>query len=144
MGDVARQGRTVLVVSHNMVSILSLCQRAVMLKYGTVARVGPVHEIVHAYLEGAKSEEVVALSERHDREGDGTVRFESIAIENAAGGNIIRTGSRCKVTVRYKSAKPLRQVRFLLTICDLTHVSLFILDSDATRGLPETLPRRER
>src|SRR5471032_1743209 len=60
MGDVARQGRTVLVVSHNMASILSLCQRAVLLKYGTVDRMGPVQEIVHAYLESSKPEEVVA------------------------------------------------------------------------------------
>jgi lipopolysaccharide transport system ATP-binding protein len=140
MGDVARHGRTVLLVSHNMTSVLSLCQRAVLLKFGTVARIGPVQEIVHAYLEGSKSEEIVALGDRQDREGDGSVRYESIAIENAAGGSIIRTGSRCRVTLRYKSAKPLRQVRFMLTVYDLTHVSLFILDSEATRGLPETLP----
>ena len=140
MGDVARQGRTVLVVSHNMASILSLCQRAVMLKFGTVERMGPVQEIVHAYLEGSKPEEVVALSDRHDREGDGSIRYESIAIENAAGGSIIRTGSRCKVTIRYKSDKPVRHTRFLLTIYDLTHVSMFQLDSEATGGLPDTLP----
>jgi lipopolysaccharide transport system ATP-binding protein len=140
MGDVARQGRTVLVVSHNMASILSLCQRAVMLKYGTVSKVGPVQEIVHAYLEGSKPEELVALSDRHDREGDGSVRYESIAIENADGGSIIRTGSRCRVTIRYKSSKPVRQTRFLLTIYDLTHVSLFQLDTEATGGLPEVLP----
>ena len=140
MGDVARQGRTVLVVSHNMASILSLCQRAVMLKYGTVLKVGPVQEIVHAYLEGSKPEEVVALSDRHDREGDGSVRYESIAIENADGGSIIRTGGRCRVTIRYKSDKPVRQTRFLLTIYDLTHVSLFQLDTEATGGLPEVLP----
>jgi len=140
MGDVARQGRTVLVVSHNMASVLSLCQRAVLLKYGTVHRVGPVQEIVHAYLETSKPEEVVALSDRHDREGDGSVRYESIAIENADGGSIIRTGSRCKVTIRYKSSKPVRQARFLLTIYDLTHVSMFQLDSEATGGLPDVLP----
>jgi lipopolysaccharide transport system ATP-binding protein len=140
MGDVARQGRTVLVVSHNMASILSLCQRAVMLKFGTVERMGPVQEIVHAYLEGSKPEEVVALSDRHDREGDGAIRYESIAIENADGGSIIRTGSRCKVTIRYKSDKPVRHTRFLLTIYDLTHVSLFQLDSEATGGLPDTMP----
>jgi lipopolysaccharide transport system ATP-binding protein len=140
MGDVARQGRTVLVVSHNMASVLSLCQRAVLLKYGTVDSVGPVQEIVHAYLESAKPEEVVALEDRHDREGDGTARFESISIENIDGGTIIRTGSRCRVTLRYKSTKPLRHVRFLLTIYDLTHVSLFQLDSEAAGGLPEDLP----
>jgi lipopolysaccharide transport system ATP-binding protein len=140
MGDVARQGRTVIVVSHNMASILSLCQRAVMLKYGTVDKIGPVQEIVHAYLETSKPEEVVALADRHDREGDGSTRYESIAIENADGGSIIRTGSRCKVTIRYTGDKPLRHARFLLTIYDLTHVSMFQLDSEATGGLPDELP----
>ena len=139
MGDVARQGRTVVVVSHNMASILSLCQRAVMLKYGTIARIGPVQEIVHAYLEASKPEEVVALSDRQDREGDGSARYESIAIENSDGG-MIRTGGRCKVTIRYKSAKPLRHARFLLTIYDLTQVSMFQLDSEAAGGLPDILP----
>ena len=140
MGDVARQGRTVLVVSHNMASILSLCQRALLLKHGTIDRVGPTQEIVHAYLESAKPEELVALHDRHDREGDGSVRYESISIENAAGGSVIRTGSRCKVTIRYKSDKPVRGPRFLLTIYDLTHVSMFQLDSEATGGLPDELP----
>jgi len=68
------------------------------------------------------------------------VRYESISIENADGGSTIRTGSRCKVTIRYKSAKPVRYARFLLTIYDLTHVSMFQLDSEATGGLPDTLP----
>ena len=140
MGDVARQGRTVLVVSHNMASILALCQRAVLLKYGTVDRMGPVQEIVHAYLESSKPEEMVALSDRHDREGDGSTRYESIAIENADGGTVIRTGSRCKVTIHYKGDKPLRHARFLLTIYDLTHVSMFQLDSEATGGLSDALP----
>jgi lipopolysaccharide transport system ATP-binding protein len=140
MGDVARQGRTVIVVSHNMASILSLCQRAVMLKYGTVHKVGPVQEIVHAYLETSKPEETVALIDRHDREGDGSVRYESISIENAEGGAVIRTGSRVKVSIRYKSARPVKHSRFLLTIYDLTHVSLFQLDSEATGGLPEVMP----
>ena len=44
------------------------------------------------------------------------------------------------MTIRYKSAKPVRHTRFLLTIYDLTHVSMFQLDSEATGGLPETLP----
>ncbi len=140
MGDVARQGRTVLVVSHNMASILSLCQRAVLLKHGAIVRVGPAEEIVHSYIESAKPEEVVALNERHDREGDGSIRFESLSIENADGGSGIRTGSHCRVTLRYKSAKPVRHARFVMTVYDLTHVSLFQLDTEATGDLPETLP----
>ncbi|HEX4085167.1 MAG TPA: ABC transporter ATP-binding protein [Chthoniobacteraceae bacterium] len=139
MGDVARHGRTVLVVSHNMASILALCQRGIILKYGTIHRAGPIQEVVHSYLESSKPEEMVALNERHDREGDGSIRFESIAIENAVGGTI-RTGSRCKVTLGYKSMKPVRHARFLLTIYDMSHISMFQLDSEATGGLPDELP----
>ncbi len=36
MGDVAKQGRTVLFVSHNMTTILALCDRAILLEDGRV------------------------------------------------------------------------------------------------------------
>ena len=49
MGDVAKEGRTVLFVSHNMPSVLNLCRRAVWIDDGRVAcramrgRHQPVH-----------------------------------------------------------------------------------------------------
>jgi homopolymeric O-antigen transport system ATP-binding protein len=43
-------GRTVLFVSHNMGSISELCDRAILLDRGTIARAGPVPEVVEAYL----------------------------------------------------------------------------------------------
>src|SRR5882762_5939000 len=49
MGDVARAGRTVVLVSHNMNAILTLCTRAVMLDGGSVRQNGPAHEVVSAY-----------------------------------------------------------------------------------------------
>jgi lipopolysaccharide transport system ATP-binding protein len=140
MGDVAKHGRTVLVVSHNMASVLSLCSRAVLLKAGTLSKVGPTKEIVHAYLDMAKPEEVVALDQRQDREGDGSAQYTSIAIESVEAGSVIRTTSRLRVTLKYKSQKPLKHARFLVTIYDLTNTGIYLLDSDATGGLPDILP----
>jgi len=40
MGDVARAGRTVVLVSHNMNAILTLCTRAVMLDGGRIVEDG--------------------------------------------------------------------------------------------------------
>lgn len=51
MGDVAREGRTVLFVSHNMAAIQKLCSQAVWLKNGHLERVGNPAEVVCDYLE---------------------------------------------------------------------------------------------
>jgi len=50
MGEVARGGRTVLFVSHNMHSVTRLCTRGLLMSQGTVAATGPIHGIVQQYL----------------------------------------------------------------------------------------------
>src|SRR5690606_29261463 len=50
MGDVARQGRTVLFVSHNMDAVQRLCSRAMMLDRGLVAEEGAVAPVIARYL----------------------------------------------------------------------------------------------
>ena len=50
MGDVAKQGRTVLFVSHNMSAIQQLCQRCVLLDKGVVSMDGDTRSVVSSYL----------------------------------------------------------------------------------------------
>jgi lipopolysaccharide transport system ATP-binding protein len=50
MGDVARGGRTVVFVSHNMRAVRRLCERSVWLNDGKVAAVGRSEELVEEYL----------------------------------------------------------------------------------------------
>jgi lipopolysaccharide transport system ATP-binding protein len=50
MGEVAKGGRTVLFVSHNMASIQTLCQSAILLKHGQVIEIGNVNSTVIRYL----------------------------------------------------------------------------------------------
>jgi lipopolysaccharide transport system ATP-binding protein len=49
MGDVARAGRTVVLVSHQLNQIRRLCHRVVWIDTGSVRRDGPTHEVVSAY-----------------------------------------------------------------------------------------------
>ncbi len=51
MGDVAKEGRTVLFVSHNMTAIRSLCMRAIWLDKGMIAEAGEVRRVVDNYLQ---------------------------------------------------------------------------------------------
>src|SRR5207245_2015471 len=49
MGDVARAGRTVVLVSHQMNQMRRLCHRVVWIDGGSVRQDGPTHEVVSAY-----------------------------------------------------------------------------------------------
>jgi lipopolysaccharide transport system ATP-binding protein len=50
MGDIARHGRTVLMVSHNMAAIHSLCSRAILLELGKEVSDGDPLAITRLYL----------------------------------------------------------------------------------------------
>lgn len=140
MGAVAREGRTVLFVSHNIAAILSLCERAFLLDSGKVIRVGSAQEVVRHYLQSVISTEVIPLDRRQDRTGDGRVRAVSLRIESASNKKVVRSSSRLKITIGYRSNEPLRYPRFLIGIYDYTNRGIFLLDSDAVGGLPEVLP----
>ena len=51
MGDVAKQGRTVIFVSHNMTALRALCTRAVWLNEGKTMEDGPAETVVNHYLQ---------------------------------------------------------------------------------------------
>jgi len=56
MGDVAGQGRTVMLVSHNMNAVERLCHSAILLRLGKGARArGGVRDAITAYLSGSAS-----------------------------------------------------------------------------------------
>ncbi|MDF1594353.1 MAG: ABC transporter ATP-binding protein [Desulfobacterales bacterium] len=55
MGDVAKEGRTVLFVSHNMAALKSLCEKAIWLNGGTVIENGYAEDVVSNYLQNNMS-----------------------------------------------------------------------------------------
>jgi lipopolysaccharide transport system ATP-binding protein len=49
MEEAGKQGRTILFVSHNMPSISSLCDNAVLLEKGKISRIGPTADVIMHY-----------------------------------------------------------------------------------------------
>jgi len=56
MGDVAKQGRTVLFVSHNMSAILRLTEETIVLKQGRMIKRAPTQEAVDYYLASGQAD----------------------------------------------------------------------------------------
>jgi lipopolysaccharide transport system ATP-binding protein len=50
MQDVGQQGRTVLLVSHNMSAITRMCERAILLDQGKIIKDGLANQVVNTYL----------------------------------------------------------------------------------------------
>lgn len=98
MGDVAGQGRTVLFVSHQMESIMTLCERAIWLDAGKLVLDGDAAGVVNAYLDSSRAD--VARSDvaaRIDRRGSGAARVVSIRLSGheKAEAPLIPCGSSC-------------------------------------------------
>ncbi len=86
MGEVAKGGRTILFVSHNLSAIRSLCDRVVWLDAGRVRMEGTPSDVIEAYLRPANSEtERGIIDERTERSGTGEARFKSVTTSTASG-----------------------------------------------------------
>ncbi len=98
MDDVAKQGRTVVFVSHNMGVMQTLCKRGILLQQGTVIADGTASATVTTYLEILEKAASQNLLERTERGGNGRVRLahmeittgESFRVTNLATGRPAR------------------------------------------------------
>lgn len=98
MGDVAKSGRTVLFVSHNMAAVQGLCTSAILLDKGRIVQRGEVGKVVAGYLqkkkEGDDPSQVLARSK------DGSVELLGVRLTDSSG-NVLQ-GIQCGDTVRFE------------------------------------------
>jgi lipopolysaccharide transport system ATP-binding protein len=80
MGDVAREGRTVVFVSHSMAVVQALCQRGVVLEHGRVVQDASIATATDTYLRGFQQALSEDLRERRDRAGWRNIIVERIEI----------------------------------------------------------------
>jgi lipopolysaccharide transport system ATP-binding protein len=102
MGEVAKQGRTIILVSHQMAAINALSSRAILMQSGSVAFDGAPEEATARYY----SESLGALESQADlsscrREGDGEARFASISLQalDSQGNPILVAYPGCNLKI---------------------------------------------
>ncbi len=111
MQEISRgQGGTVLIVSHQMDTILRLCTRAILLEKGRVRASGTPNEIIPLYYQETDAVlvpgHVLDLTSRA-RTGDGSAQFVSFVYEvlSAPGVNYPYPGCSLRFTIRLRSKK---------------------------------------
>jgi len=139
MGDVAKGGRTILFVSHNMAAMRKLCTRAVLLEGGRVAATGGVEEVTEQYLNsGAVEEGAGPVRVRgipfHHKKTDFTI--EDIKVTDLEGREItnLSTGDSIRLRVYYRAGKKLLAPGLRLSCRTRFNVELFRLSTTPISG----------
>jgi lipopolysaccharide transport system ATP-binding protein len=121
LGSVAREGRTVLFVSHNMASIQRLCARGLVLNDGAILMDGPMDEVTRRYLRVQNPE----LGERiwadtAQAPGNDVVRLLAVRTKNRSGAVCSRFDVRDPVTIEinYCALKEGHQLCAVLELLD--------------------------
>ncbi len=97
MKDVASEGRTVLLVSHNMASIKSICNRGILLEDGKIVKNGAVEDVISYYLNNnVVADGTFSVSREHIlkiQEGLFTKASPTFEVQNVNVSNMKREGS---------------------------------------------------
>jgi lipopolysaccharide transport system ATP-binding protein len=105
MNHVAKEGRTVLFVSHNMETVRRLCSKAIILKNGTIQCSGNTDTVISSYLKADFG--ATAKRKWHDRErapGDHVVRLLEVRVhdENNTESENFKITQPIGVTMEYE------------------------------------------
>jgi lipopolysaccharide transport system ATP-binding protein len=111
MGDVAKEGRTVVFVSHNMIAVQTLCQRAFWLDAGQLKAQGAVNEIVTSYLRSGLAEDEAyerVWQEIATAPGNEATRLHRISVQPEDGkpGDVITMATPVRIEVYYWNLLP--------------------------------------
>ncbi len=96
IGEVSRQGRTVIFVSHNMNTVNSLCNRGVVLDKGRIRFVGDVREATEFYLSSAN---LNIVTEWNGNEGDDSVRLLRTWVRSQNDNGVLHTASEIEIGI---------------------------------------------
>jgi lipopolysaccharide transport system ATP-binding protein len=113
MGSVTQEGRTVLLVSHNMGAIAQLCARTVHLEQGRLQCIGPSTEVVSAYLSSSVGTDVKSSwFTDSSKPNHAEVRFSSARLLSVDEQplSVVRFDSAFFVEIAYAIAAPIRDL----------------------------------
>ena len=123
MQEVSGAGRTVLFVSHNMATVVQLCNRALLFRRGGLALDGDAESVVQAYITEGQTEQEDILDFADTRRPpslNGRARIISARLnsEDRAGPWAISYGTPLSLEVQVVVERHLTQLEFGMALCN--------------------------
>lgn len=123
--DLKEQGKTIVVVSHALESVRSICDDAVWLEHGEMKAQGSARSVVETYLEEVNRREEENSGQNSEREeefgtrwGSGEVKITDVRILDGAGKKrkLFKTGETLAVEMDYEAKEEIRRPVFGIAI----------------------------
>lgn len=152
MGDVAKEGRTVVFVSHNMVAVQNLCDRVIWLDEGVTIQTGQPRQVISSYLETELSAQTEQVWENRDlAPGNDRVRLHRVCVrpENGSPSDPITMDTPLLIEVEFWNLLPDARLNITLHLYTEQQIVAFTTGSAETdpewrgRALPRGLFRSE-
>ena len=125
MNDVAKHGRTVIFVSHNLVALERLCTQAILLRHGQLEQSGRIKEVLSTYLTTLRTSGANALIDTTHRSGTGDVRITGLSVKRSDSLDELRAGDPISVTLNFRSSGASRRAVFSVSIWTAAGACLF-------------------
>ena len=142
MSEVARSGRTVLFVSHNLHAVENLCERAILLSGGVIEREGATAEVLAHYLSMRSGESLWDFRDLAEREGSGRAKITSVELLSADGRDAKTTlvyGESFRFRIRYEARERIQGPAFGIALLSLWDQRIFMTSTDEAGLSIETI-----
>jgi lipopolysaccharide transport system ATP-binding protein len=119
MEDVARQGRTVLFVSHNMQAVRQMCERVILLQNGQIAYVGAPAQAIGQYFGGSEQHSaLVDLTSLPRRSPDSGALLRSVQFLNARDepAQQFLSSEQLRMRVGFAASRPLERLDIAMAL----------------------------
>src|ERR1700676_3188312 len=131
MGDVAKAGRTIVFVSHNMTALRRMCTRAIWLEGGRSLDSGDPGKVIDHYLQ---KNTVTALEtvwpDDATAAGNDRVRLRSVRVIPETDSDLITVHTPLKIEFTYWNYVPDLTLNLSIHVYNLEEVCIFVTVSD--------------
>jgi hypothetical protein len=144
MEKVAREGKTVIIVSHSMSTVKALCTKAILLDRGGVKCMGSVDAVISEYLHSHRADpaEKDLNDEDHENGGGKAIRVKRIKLLRAASNSFsVYWKQPISVLLEIEVLEDIEEVSFGAALRTLDGTFVFVVYNDGD-GRPSWTLRR--
>lgn len=149
MENVAKQGRTVLFVSHNMSAVSNICSKVVLLRGGKIKLEGNTDFVIKEYLNDSSVAASTDISSREDRGGNQKVivkNIEFLDIKSRTKIAEVICGEGVAINIHYNATDKYSESRIMelhigLPVYDDNHKFVTVLNNKIRKETFKNIPR---
>lgn len=128
MDAVAKNGRTVIFVSHNLAAMENLSEKGIYLKNGKIKYVGTIHNTIIDYRKEINNYEKNKINDKENRSGLWNAKIDYVQVKNSKQ-NTFSSGNEIIFEVKFDVLKNCFDCYFILAVKDENDIIRFVSNS---------------